>query len=87
MNCQETVTPIAISTQISKDEEGSNVDPNLYKRLVESLMYLTSTRPDIMFVVSWISRFMECLKRSHWKYTKIILRYVTGTTNYGILYT
>jgi hypothetical protein len=50
-------------------------------------MYLTATRPDIMFVVSLISRFMESPKDSHWKVGKIILRYVAGTTNYGLWYT
>ena len=49
-------------------------------------MYLTTTRPDIMFAVSLISKFMESPKRYHWKVTKMILRYVSRTINYGILY-
>jgi hypothetical protein len=40
-----------------------------------------------MFVVSLISRFMESPKDSHWKASKTILRYVAGTTNYGLWYT
>ena len=87
MNCKPLVTPIATDTKISKDDDGSKVDPTLYKRLVGSLMYLTSTRPDIMFGVSLISRFMETPKNTHCKAGKTILIYIAGTTNFGIQYT
>jgi hypothetical protein len=87
VNCKPVVTPIATGTKLSKNDEGSCVDPTLYKRLVGSLMYLTTTRPDIMFVVNLISRFMETTKSTHWQDGKMILRYVVGTTNYGVLYT
>ena len=49
-------------------------------------MYLTSTRPDIMYAVSLISRFMETPMDSHWLAGKMILRYISGTRDYGILY-
>ena len=50
-------------------------------------MYLTTTRPEITYVASYISRFMESLKYSHWKVGKRILRYIEGTTTYGLWYT
>ena len=71
---------------LSKDDEGSTVDPTLFKRLVGSLMYLTATKPDIMYGVSLISRFMESPKDSHWQAGKRILRYVSGTKDLGIMY-
>ena len=49
-------------------------------------MYLTATRPDIMYGVSLISRFMESPKDSHWQAGKRILRYVSGTKDLGIMY-
>ena len=58
-NCKITPAPVITSLKLSKDDEGSIVDPTLFKRLVGSLMYLTTTRPDIMYGVSLISRFME----------------------------
>ena len=64
MNCKPAVTPIATDTKLNKDDDGSKVDPMLYKRLVGSLVYLTATRPDIMFVVSLISRFTESPKNT-----------------------
>ena len=86
-NCKPAVTPMATGTKLSKYDEGSYVDPTLYKRLVGSLMYLTTTRPDIMFAVSIISRFMEAPNSAHWQAGKRILRYIVGTINYGIRYT
>jgi hypothetical protein len=58
-----------------------------YKKLVGSLMYLTKTKPGIMFDVSLISRFMETLKSTHWQERKRILKYFAGTPDFGIRYT
>ena len=58
LNCKPDVTQIATGTKLSKDDDGLKIDPTMYKRLVGSLMYLTATRPDTMFEVSLISRFM-----------------------------
>ena len=84
--CKPTDTPIAIGTKLSKQDEGTSMHYTLYKRLVRSLMYLTTTRLDIMYAVSLISRFMEYPKIYHWKVGKRILRYITGTIDYGICY-
>jgi hypothetical protein len=72
--------------KLSKEDKGSKVDPTLLKRLVGSLIYLTKTRPDVMYGVSLISRFMEIPKESDWKVGKRILRYVNGTKQVGIKY-
>ena len=47
-NCRPVPTPIATGTKLSKDDEGLDVNPTLFKILVGSLMYLTATRLDIM---------------------------------------
>jgi hypothetical protein len=49
-------------------------------------MYITTTRPDIMYGVRLISRFMETPKESHWKVGKRLLRYVNGIKEFGIKY-
>lgn len=49
-------------------------------------MYLTTTRPDIMFVVSLISKFMECAIDLHLLVAKRILCYIKGTLDFGIFY-
>ena len=79
MKCKPTPTPIITKTKLSEEDKGSNVDPTLFKRLIGSLMYITTTRPNTMYVANLISRFMESPKDSHWQVGKIILRYIVGT--------
>eukprot|EP00253_Pinus_taeda_P007023 PITA_07023 len=81
-----SVTPTVMGLKLSKEDSSKDFDPSLYKSIVGSLMYLTATRPDIMFDVSLISRFMERPKEAHWQAAKRILRYVKGTKSFGILY-
>jgi hypothetical protein len=62
------------------------IDDTLYHQLVGSLIYLTHKRPDISFVISLVSRFMQRPHESHWKETKRIMGYLKGTVNYGVFY-
>ena len=62
------------------------VDSTLYKQMVGSIMYLTATRPDLMFVVSLISRFMANPTELHFGTAKRIMRYVKGTLEFEIWY-
>lgn len=77
-------TPMEVGLKLTKDSHGESVDPTLFRSLVGCLMYLTATRPDIMFSVSLVSRFMENPKKSHWEAARRILRYVKGTLYHGI---
>jgi hypothetical protein len=85
--CNLAETPIPLGKKLRKNDEGPTVDSTLYKSLVGSLLYLTATRPGIMYAASLVSRFMESPKDSHWKMTKRILRYVAGTLNFVLWYT
>ena len=85
-NCNPSPTPVITSLKLSKDDDGSTIDPTLFKRLVGSLMYLKTTRPNIMYGVSLILGFMESPKDSHQTGGKRILRYVSGTKDLGIMY-
>jgi hypothetical protein len=73
INSKAAPTLVIKTLKLSKEDEGSKVDLTLFKRLVGNLMYLTTTRPHIMYGVSLISRFMETPKESHWKERKIIM--------------
>eukprot|EP00253_Pinus_taeda_P004661 PITA_04661 len=84
--CKAAITPMVMGLKLSKENSSKDFDPRLYQSIVGSLMHLTATKTDIMFVVSLISRFMERPKEAHWQATKIILRYVKGTKSFGILY-
>eukprot|EP00253_Pinus_taeda_P004710 PITA_04710 len=85
--CKAAITPTVMGLKLSKEDSSKDFDPSLYKSIVGRLMYLTATRPDIMFDVSLISRFMERPKEAHWQASKFFLRYVKGTKRLGILYT
>ena len=84
--CKRVDIPIVLGTKLSKEYLGSIISSTLYKQLVGSLMYLTTTRPHITYATSYISRFMESPKDSHWKVGKRILKYIAGTTIYGFWY-
>ena len=78
--------PIVPGFKLMKDEGGVKVDKTYHKQVVGSLMYLTATRPDMMFVVSLISRYMENPTELHLQAAKRVLRYLQGTTEFGIFY-
>eukprot|EP00253_Pinus_taeda_P014196 PITA_14196 len=85
-NIKAVVTPTVMGLKLTKEDSSKDFDPKLYKSIVGSLMYLTTTRLEIMHVVSLISRFMERPKETHWQAANRILRYVNGTKGFGILY-
>lgn len=70
--------------KLSKYEDGKKVDATLFKQMVESLMYMTATRPDLMYSVCLISRFMSNPVESHMHAAKRIFRYLRETTEFGI---
>ena len=78
--------PVVPGFKIMKDEGGVEVDSTMFKRIVGSLMYLTATRPDMMYVVSLISRFMERPTELHLNAAKRVLRYLKGTMSFGLFY-
>ena len=73
-------------SKLCKDEDGTAIHESYYNRIIESLMYLTSTRPDLVYSVSLISRYMAKPTEIHLQATKRILRYLKGTFDYGIMY-
>jgi hypothetical protein len=79
-------TPGATHLKLSKDENGVAVDQSLYRSMIRSLLYLTASRPDITFVVGVCARYQAEPKMSHLVQVKRILKYINGTTDYGILY-
>ncbi|GJZ48746.1 hypothetical protein Tco_0602578 [Tanacetum coccineum] len=69
-----------------KDADGKDVDEHLYRSMIGSLMYLTSSRPDIMFVVCAYARFQVNPKSSHLYVVKRIFRYLKGQPKLGLWY-
>ena len=83
---KEAATPIAINCLMDADEARNQVDSTKYRRLIGSLLYLTTSRLDIQFGVCLCARFQSNPKESYFKAAKRILKYLKGTTNVGLWY-
>ncbi|GJW85028.1 hypothetical protein Tco_0158173 [Tanacetum coccineum] len=79
-------TPMKTSKPLLKDAEAEDVDVHLYRSMIGSLMYLTFSRPDIMFVVCACARFQVTPKVSHLHAMKRIFRYLKGQPKLGLWY-
>ncbi|GJY01469.1 putative ribonuclease H-like domain-containing protein [Tanacetum coccineum] len=79
-------TPIETNKALLKDEEAEDVDVHLYRSMIRSLMYLTASRPDIMFDVCACARFQVTPKVSHLHAVKRIFRYLKGQPKLGLWY-
>ncbi|GKC14883.1 putative ribonuclease H-like domain-containing protein [Tanacetum coccineum] len=69
-------TPVDLEKPLVKDGDGTDVDEHLYRSMIGSLMYLTESRPDIMFAVCACARFQDTPKTSHLLAVKRIFRYL-----------
>jgi hypothetical protein len=85
-DCNHVGTPTKFGLKLNKDHERKKVDSTLYKQIVGSLMYLTVTRPNIMYYVSLINSYMENPTEMHLLAAKRILRYLQGTRDFGLFY-
>ncbi|GJR95306.1 retrovirus-related pol polyprotein from transposon TNT 1-94 [Tanacetum coccineum] len=79
-------TPMKTQKPLLKDEDDEEVDVHLYRSMIVSLMYLTSSRPDIMFAVCACARYQVNPKVSHLHAVKKIFRYLKGQPNLGLWY-
>ncbi|GJW05808.1 putative ribonuclease H-like domain-containing protein, partial [Tanacetum coccineum] len=79
-------TPTDLEKPLVKDGDADDVDEHLYRSMIGSLMYLTTSRPDIMFAVCACARFQVSPKTSHLLAVKRIFRYLKGKPSLGLWY-
>jgi hypothetical protein len=72
--------------KLTSKEGNEFEDATKYRQLVGSLIYLTTTRPNISFVVGILSRFMQKPCEGHWSAAKRVLKYLKGTQDFGLKY-
>ena len=77
-------TPIPSNRHLNLDEGDKSVDQTLYHSMIGSLLYLTASRPDIMFSVCMCARFQANPKETHLIVVKRILRYLKHTLSIGL---
>ncbi|GKA39063.1 retrovirus-related pol polyprotein from transposon TNT 1-94 [Tanacetum coccineum] len=81
-----TKTSMPTEIKLTKDDEADSVDSSKYRGMICSLLYLTASRPDIMFSVCLCARFQKNPKTTHLEVVKRIFRYIRGTSHLGLWY-
>ena len=79
-------TPMAVNAKLTNDPLGESVNVTLYRSMIGCLLYLTTSCPDIAFSVGVCARFQYNSKVSHLNDVKRIIKYVSGTCDYGLFY-
>ncbi|KAK6149245.1 hypothetical protein DH2020_016770 [Rehmannia glutinosa] len=72
-------TPMVTNIKLDKDEKCKSVDGSKYRGMIGSLLYLTTSRPDILHVVCLCARFQSNPKESHMSAVKRIFQYLKDT--------
>ncbi|GKB90788.1 retrovirus-related pol polyprotein from transposon TNT 1-94 [Tanacetum coccineum] len=83
---QSIGTPMATKPKLDADLSGEPVDQTDYRSKIGSLMYLTSSRPDIVQAVCYCARYQARPTEKHLKEVKRIFRYLRGTIHMGLWY-
>ncbi|GKB05951.1 retrovirus-related pol polyprotein from transposon TNT 1-94 [Tanacetum coccineum] len=79
-------TPMVDRSKLDEDPLGIPVDQTRFRSMVGSLMYLTATRPDLVFVVCMCARYQASPMKKHLEATKRVFWYLRGTINWGLWY-
>nr|GEX66304.1 hypothetical protein [Tanacetum cinerariifolium] len=83
---QSIGTPMVTKPKLDADLSGNRVDQTYYRSKIGSLMYLTSSRPDIVQAVCFYARYQSRPTEKHLKEVKRIFRYLRGTIHIGLWY-
>ncbi|GJX20128.1 retrovirus-related pol polyprotein from transposon TNT 1-94 [Tanacetum coccineum] len=82
--CDPVDTPMVDKGKLDEDLQEKQVDPTHYRRMIGSLMYLTSRRPDLIFAVCMCARYQAKPIEKHLHAVKRIFRYLKGTIDMGL---
>ncbi|GJW61910.1 retrovirus-related pol polyprotein from transposon TNT 1-94 [Tanacetum coccineum] len=85
-NCHSIGTPLATKPKLDVDLSGEPLDQSDYRSKIGSLMYLTSSRPDLVQAVCYCARYQARPTQKHLKEVKRIFKYLKGTINMGLWY-
>jgi hypothetical protein len=79
-------TPMVVGCKLSKDDMSLDVDQRTYRSMIGSLLYITTSCPDIMQAVGMVGRYQSAPKQSHLVAVTRIFKYLKGTMTYGLWY-
>ncbi|GJZ62304.1 hypothetical protein Tco_0618441 [Tanacetum coccineum] len=84
--CEPVDTPMVAKSKLDEDPQGKAIDPTRYRGMIGTLMYLTSNRPDLVFVVCMCAWYQAKPTEKHLYAVKRIFRYLRGTIDMGLWY-
>jgi hypothetical protein len=79
-------TPMVTGCKLRKDDDSPDVDQSSYRSMIGNLLYITTSCPNIMYVVGMVGIYQVSPKQSHLLAIKIIFSYLKGTMDYGLWY-
>jgi hypothetical protein len=84
--CKPISIPLEHNVKLSADEGDLVEDITMYRRIVESLIYMTNTRPNLSYAIGVVNQFMQTPQKPHLDVVRRILRYIKHTLQCGIFY-
>ncbi|GJU26970.1 retrovirus-related pol polyprotein from transposon TNT 1-94 [Tanacetum coccineum] len=85
-SCDPVDTPMVEKSKLDEDKEGKAVDPSHYRGMIGTLLYLTTSGPDLQFAICMCARYQARPTEKHLHAVKRIFRYLKGTVNRGLWY-
>ncbi|GJV49640.1 retrovirus-related pol polyprotein from transposon TNT 1-94 [Tanacetum coccineum] len=85
-SCDPIDTPMVEKYKLDEDKEGKAVAPSHYRGMIDTLLYLTASRPDLQFAICMCARYQARPTKKHLHAVKRIFRYLRGTVNRGLWY-
>ena len=86
LDCKVIATPMDTNLKLLSNETSELVDMTHYGQIIGSLMYLTNTRPYIIFVVNIFSQYLVKPRWVHLIVENHVMRYLKGTIDFGLYY-
>ncbi|XP_016178479.1 uncharacterized protein LOC107620901 [Arachis ipaensis] len=86
LDCNPLSTPFDYSQKLSKELGTILTDNTVYRQLIDRLLYLTNTRPDISYAVGRLSQFLDCATTSHLQVAFRVLQYLKGRPATGLFF-
>ncbi|GKD64537.1 retrovirus-related pol polyprotein from transposon TNT 1-94 [Tanacetum coccineum] len=84
--CEPSDTPMVEKSKLDEDPQGKVINPTHYRRMIGTIMYLISSRPDLEFFICMCARYQANPTEKHLHAVKRIFRYLRGTINMGLWY-
>ena len=79
-------TPMSLNVKLTVDLLSKSIDSSLYRSMIDNLLYLTTSRPDIKYSVGVCARYQVNPKESHTIALNRIIKYIKTTADFGVWY-